>query len=98
MAGQPRASFYVVVAAVVAGLVAFALYRADILAPKGKTAAKNKIDPGQLGQKAESPDTSAPATTVKEYTFRAAERLPDIKGTSAYKPMEDTTVRFSLNV
>jgi NitT/TauT family transport system substrate-binding protein len=98
MAGQPRASFYVVVAAVVAGLVAFALYRADILAPKGKTAAMNKIDPGQLGQKAESPDTSAPATTVKEYTFRAAERLPDIKGTSAYKPMEDNTVRFSLNV
>jgi len=88
----------VAVACVVAGLVAFALYRADILAPKGKTAAKAKIDPGQLGQKAESPDAATPVTTVKEYAFRAAERLPEIKGTSAYKAMENNTVRFSLNV
>jgi NitT/TauT family transport system substrate-binding protein len=98
MAGQPRAPFYAVVALVVAGLVAFALYRADILVPKGKTAVKAKIDPGQLGQKAESSDSAPPATTVKEYAFRAAERLPEIKGTSAYKPMENNTVRFSLNV
>ncbi len=37
-------------------------------------------------------------TTVKEYAFKPAERLPEIKGTSAYKPMEDNTVRFALNV
>jgi len=98
MAGQPKASFYVVVAVVVIGLIAFAIHRADILAPKGKTSVANKIDPGQLGQKAEAPDTSAPATTVKEYAFRPAERLPEIKGSSAYKPMENNTVRFALNV
>ena len=101
MAGQPKASFYVVMAAVVAALVGFALYRADIFAPKGKTAVQNKIDPGELGQspqKAELPDTSAPATTVKEYAFRAAERLPEIKGTSAYEPLKNNTVRFALNV
>ncbi|MCR4413157.1 MAG: phosphate ABC transporter substrate-binding/OmpA family protein, partial [Thermoguttaceae bacterium] len=40
----------------------------------------------------------APGTTVKEYTFRPAERLPEIKGTSAYQPMENNTVRFALNV
>ena len=30
----------------------------------------------QIGKKVELPDTSAPLTTVKEYTFRASERLP----------------------
>ena len=35
---------------------------------------------------------------MKEYAFKPAERLPEIKGTSAYKPMEDNTVRFALNV
>jgi ABC-type nitrate/sulfonate/bicarbonate transport system substrate-binding protein len=54
-----------------------------------------------LGQqtKAESPDTASPSiTTVKEYAFKPAERLPEIKGTSAYKPLEENTVRFALNV
>jgi NitT/TauT family transport system substrate-binding protein len=94
MAGQPKASFYLVLAVVVAGLVAFAVYRADIFAPKAKERAAGKIDPGQLGQqtKAESPDTASPSiTTVKEYAFKPAERLPEIKGTS-------NTVRFALNV
>ena len=99
MAGQPKGPFYLVLALVVAGLVAFGIYRADIFAPKGKPATQEKIDPGQLGQNAESSDTSAPSiTTVKEYAFKPAERLPEIKGTSAYKPMEDNTVRFALNV
>jgi ABC-type nitrate/sulfonate/bicarbonate transport system substrate-binding protein len=101
MAGQPKASFYLVLAVVVAGLVAFAVYRADIFAPKAKERAAGKIDPGQLGQqtKAESPDTASPSiTTVKEYAFKPAERLPEIKGTSAYKPLEENTVRFALNV
>ncbi|NDC64799.1 MAG: hypothetical protein EBZ59_12655, partial [Planctomycetia bacterium] len=37
-------------------------------------------------------------TTVKEYTFKPAEKLPPVKGTSAYKPLENDTVRFALNV
>ena len=102
MAGQPKAPFYVVLALVVAGLVAFAVYRSDHASGSRRQApaATGKIDPGQLGQKAESPDASAtsPQTTVKEYAFKPAERLPEIKGTSAYKPMEDNTVRFALNV
>lgn len=106
MAGKPKASFFVVVAVVVVGLVAFALFKAGILAPEGQGRKIAKIEPGQLGQnvpgqpsqKAELPDASAPVTTVKEYKFRPAERLPEIKGTSAYKPMENNTVRFALNV
>ena len=99
MAGQPKTPFYLVLAVVVAGLVAFAMHRSDILAPKGKAPVKETIDAGQLGQKAESPDTAGPSlTTVKEYAFKPTERLPEIKGISAYKPMEENTVRFALNV
>ncbi len=45
----------------------------------------------------EAGDTSAP-TTVKEYSFKPVEKLPPVKGTSAYKPLENDTVRFALNV
>jgi NitT/TauT family transport system substrate-binding protein len=45
----------------------------------------------------EASDGDAP-TTVTEYTFKPAEKLPPVKGTSAYKPLEDDTVRFALNV
>ena len=99
MAGQPKAPFYVVLLLVIAALVCFGIYRADILAPKGRVPGEVKIDPAKLGQKAESPDVSAPSiTTVKEYAFKPAERLPEIKGVSAYKALENNTVRFALNV
>jgi ABC-type nitrate/sulfonate/bicarbonate transport system substrate-binding protein len=45
----------------------------------------------------EASDAAVP-TTVKEYTFKPAEKLPPVKGTSAYKPLENETVRFALNV
>lgn len=104
MAGQPRAPFFVVLALVVAGLIGFAVYRADIIAPQAKNQGVGQIDPGQLGQKAvnakeaESPASDAPVTTVKEYAYRPAERLPEIKGSPNYTPMENNTVRFALNV
>ena len=98
MAGQPKAPFYLVMALVVAGLVAFAMYRADIIAPKAKLQQQGKITVQDLGQNAESADGGAPVTTVKEYSFKPAERLPEIKQASRYKPMQDNTVRFALNV
>lgn len=100
MNGQPKAPFYVALFLVVAGLLAFAAYRSDILAPKGniqQPPGGGAIDPNVLGQTAEDKD-SASVTTVKEYTFKPMERLPDVKGTSAYKPLQDNTVRFALNV
>ena len=45
----------------------------------------------------EASDEAVP-TTVKEYSFKPAEKLPPVKGTSAYKPLENETVRFALNV
>ena len=98
MNGQPKAPFYAALFVVVAGLLAFAVYRSDIFAPKGKVhEGAGTIDPKELGQTAEDKD-SATVTTVKEYSFRPAERLPDVKGTSAYKALNENTVRFALNV
>ena len=45
----------------------------------------------------EAPDSSG-ITTVKEYKYVAASRLPEVKGISSYKPMADRTVRFAINV
>src|SRR5262245_15665168 len=99
MNGQPKLPFYIVLFLVIGGLVAFAAYRSDLLAPKGKMhegPVGGPIEPGALAQ-AESKD-SAPITTVKEYSFTPAERLPEVKGTAKYKALEDDTVRFALNV
>lgn len=101
MSGKPKPIFYVAVAAVIVGLLGFALYQArDIIAPKGDDPAKNgandDIDLGQLGG-AEAADVTG-ITTVQEYEFKPSERLPAVSGTAAYKEMEDNTVRFALNV
>jgi outer membrane protein OmpA-like peptidoglycan-associated protein/ABC-type nitrate/sulfonate/bicarbonate transport system substrate-binding protein len=98
MNGQPKVPFYLALFLVVGGLLAFAAYRSDLLAPKGNVNQGHEaIDPNVLGQTAEDAD-SASVTTVKEYSFRPAERLPEVKGISAYKPLENETVRFALNV
>lgn len=103
MAGQPKPAFYGAVFFVAIALVAFAGYQArHIIFPQNKPVDPNvKIDPKQLGggdgHVAEAPD-DASVTTVKEYTFKPSERLPPVKGTAAYKPMQDNTVKFALNV
>ncbi len=105
MAGSPKPMFYVVLLLIVGGLIGFAVYRSDIFAPEGKENAANggDIDPGKLGLGSDGAPAAEAAsgegiTTVKEYTFKPSERLPEVKGTAAYKPMEDNTVRFALNV
>lgn len=109
MAGQPKAPFYIAVLFVVGGLVALAAYQANKRGggkpePKGDapgldiTMPKAGGDPGPAAAAgAEAPD-SASITTVKEYKFKPSERLPAVKGTAAYKPLQNNTVRFALNV
>ena len=104
MAGKPTPVFYIAVLLLIAALVGFAFYQAgDILAPGGNEAATgaaastdSDLDINELTG-AESPDETG-ITTVTEYTFVPSERLPAVKGTAAYKPMKDNTVRFALNV
>jgi NitT/TauT family transport system substrate-binding protein len=100
MNGQPKTPFYIVLAIVVIGLVIFAVKRSDIFAPKGAQPGAAPSGAGEVaGPGAEAPD-AAGITTVKEYKFRPAEKLPEVKGTSEYKALSETdnTVRFALNV
>src|SRR5262245_5173910 len=104
MGGRPRAPFYIALLLVVGGLVVFALNRSDWIAPKGvredqpvTTSQTNQAQPQQEQAAVEAADTGG-VTTVKDYAFRPAERLPEVKGISAYKALENNTVRFALNV
>src|SRR6185312_5361038 len=101
-AGKPKPLFWIALFMIVAGLVVFALMRADILFPKAKGStgtpgpiSKEDLDKAK-GQGAEAADANVP-TTVKEYKFVAAEKLPPVKGVSNYK-LTDNTIKFALNV
>jgi NitT/TauT family transport system substrate-binding protein len=104
MAEQQRTGFYIAVALVVAALVGLAIVRWEWVAPKpaGPVAEPGgppgKIDLKEVSQSAESTQDTASPTTVKEYRFKPAEKLPAVKGTAAYKPLVNETVRFALNV
>ena len=45
----------------------------------------------------EAADTNAP-TTVKEYAYVADQKLPEVKGVSGYKKLQNDTVKMALNV
>ena len=105
MAEQPKSGFYIAVGLVVVALIAFAVYRSrDVIAPPaapvggGGGAAQGKIDPKEVAQPPESTADTASPTTVKEYHFKPAEKLPPVKGIAAYKPLANDTVRFALNI
>lgn len=109
MAGKPTPIFYLAVLLLIAALVGFAFFKADILAPGGAAkdgptaspvagadSSDEDIDIKDLVG-AES-DDEAGITTVSEYSFKPSERLPPVTGTAGYKPLKDNTVRFAINV
>ena len=85
------------------GLVGLGLYSGrDVLFPQGKGSdgaqiSKEDLPGGQEGQ-AEAPDQSGGITTVSEYKYVPTERLPPVKGTANYQPLQDNTVVLGLNV
>ena len=96
--GQPRPAFYVAVLLVVVGLVGLALWRYGAIGPGGGQGGRISSDElKQMKGGAEAPDASG-ITTVKEYKYVAASKLPAVKGISSYKPLADRTVRFAINV
>lgn len=97
--GKPTPVFRGVMFLVVVGLIGLGVWR--FMGRDGPEAGGDRIDQSELeaagGMMAEAPDGQA-ATTVSEYTFVAGERLPEVKGASAYKPMQDNTIVMALNV
>jgi NitT/TauT family transport system substrate-binding protein len=94
---KPKPIFYFAVLVVIAGLVGLALWRYGALGPAGPGDEISSDELAQLRGGAEAPDTSG-ITTVKEYGYVAAARLPEVKGISNYQPMTNRTVRFAINV
>ena len=95
--GQPRPVFYVAVLLVVIGLVGLALWRYGQIGPGRQGDQISTEELKQMKGGAEAPD-SAGITTVKEYKYVPAAKLPAVKGISTYKPMADRTMRFAINV
>ncbi len=108
--GRPTPVFYLAVLAVIAGLVYFAGKQAGMFGGgepvvDGTQDAGPTIDPGMInvgggaaGEVQAEGSADDIITTVKEYSFVPAERLPAVTGTAGYKPLENNTVRFALNV
>src|SRR5262245_30319530 len=93
----PKPAFYVAVLLVVIGLVALGLWRMGKIGTGGGAGTLSSGEIAQLQTKAEAPDSSG-ITTVKEHKYVVAQRLPEVKGISSYKPMADRTVRLAINV
>jgi len=106
-AGKPKPAFFIVTAAVVLGLLGFAMWRCQ-----GKSAKKqedaidiNKVrdqaggDTAGTGQ-AENPSSEG-VTTVKEYNFEPAKTLDPVPGSADYKALgqgKTRVVKFAINV
>jgi NitT/TauT family transport system substrate-binding protein len=94
--GNPKPAFYLAILVVVAGLVGLGLWRFGALpGTKGGSISKEELAKEAGG--AEAPDSQG-ITTAKQYTYVPAQKLPPVQGISNYKPMEDRTVRFAMNV
>ena len=94
---RPKPLFFIVLGLIVVSLLGYGFR--SVLFPAEKTDKPGEITKEDLRQAngTEAADPNVP-TTVKEYTFKPSEKLPPIKGTSAYQPLQERTVKFALNV
>ena len=94
---KPKPTFYLAVLVIIVGLVGLALWRFGAL-PTGDEGGRFSLDElKQLAGTAEDADSSG-ITTVKEYAYVPATKLPEVQGISNYEEMQDRTVRFAINV
>src|SRR5512147_2197465 len=82
---------FVFVLACIAGA---AYYFRDLLAPGGRHGGQVSLDEFK---KVEAPDAKG-ITTVSEYKYVPGEKLPPVKGVSAYKWDAQKVVNFPINV
>lgn len=84
---------------IIACIAGAAYYFKDTLLPQGSDKPKQvNLDQFRAEQgKVEAPDTKG-ITTVNEYTYLPGEKLPPVKGVSAYKWGADKVVQFPINV
>ena len=96
MAGRPKPLAYLIGLLLIGGLFWFGFSRIS-----GKGTGLGGVfssdEVGPVEGQVEAPDANT-VTTAKEYNFVPGANLPEVRGSSAYKPMVDRTVRMALNV
>ena len=95
--GKPRPLFYVAMLAVVGALIYVGVTRFSNRTATADNSNLSSEELAKMKKTTEAPDSGS-LTTVKEYTFVAGTKLPEVKGTSAYEPLVGNTVRMALNV
>jgi NitT/TauT family transport system substrate-binding protein len=94
-AGPTALGKLVLIVFVLACIAGAAYYFRDLIAPSGR--GTKTVDIDQF-RKVEAPDTQG-VTTVNEYSYVPAEKLPPVKGVSAYTWDADAkVVQFPINV
>jgi len=95
--GGPKPFFWIVMAVLVVGLGYLGFSRISKRAG-GAGGTFSSQEMAKVKGNVEAPDSMG-VTTVKEYTFTPASKLPEVKGAAAYQPMaEGRVVRQALNV
>jgi NitT/TauT family transport system substrate-binding protein len=100
MSGKPKPAFFLVMLLIVGALfyVGVTRFSGKGVFGRSDSSSVSKDDLAKLqGKSPEAPD-NASITTAKEYTYVPGAKLPEVKGTSAYAPLADNTVRMALNV
>jgi NitT/TauT family transport system substrate-binding protein len=94
--GKPKPAFFLAMLLVIAALIYFGVSRfGGGMGGDVSNVSADELADVQGGP--EAPD-DASLTTVKEYTYVPGSTLPEVRGTSAYEPLVDNTVRMALNV
>ena len=93
---KPKPLFYLALLLIVAGLLSYA-FRGVLFPTGGGAGGPVTVDDLKTAQGTEAPDPNVP-TTVKEYAFKASEKLPPVTEKSDYQPLVNRTVKFALNV
>ena len=107
-AGKPKPAFFIAVLVVVAGLVGLAFYRFSAKHSDSQQQQNANIDLNSIkkqsgsggGSQAENPDPNG-VTTVKEYSFEPATRLPQVPGTADYTALgkpRDVVITYMIHV
>ncbi|MEZ4399463.1 MAG: phosphate ABC transporter substrate-binding/OmpA family protein [Kofleriaceae bacterium] len=102
--GKPKPAFFLAVLAVIGALIAFAVIRGTKKSAKKPAGGGGAVSLDEIKKQAgtttpaEMEDVNS-ATTVKEYEFEAATKLPPVPGTSDYAALgKDRVVKFAINV
>ncbi|MEX2283751.1 MAG: phosphate ABC transporter substrate-binding/OmpA family protein [Gemmatimonadota bacterium] len=95
--GKPKPAFFLAMFVVVAAVIYYGANRLGFMqgGDDNSSLTQDELDAMKGGP--EAPD-AASLTTVKEYTYVPGTKLPEVRGSSAYEPLVDNTVRMALNV